>query len=144
MYLWDNGAGPPTACVRSEVTASDCPSISQLKSTTEFKGFANRSQSYSEATRKQNCVRSVKALRKSKRDMATFNGWTIITLPSDPPAPASIDFTLQDLVATVDNPFTGQQQIPGLTGIVHRMVRRDAPVDLQLCHRLQFQRWHSA
>ena len=42
--------------------------------------------------------------------MATFNGWTIVTLPTDPPAPSSIDFTLQDLVATVDNPFTGQQQ----------------------------------
>ena len=42
--------------------------------------------------------------------MATFNGWTIVTLPTDPPAPASIDFTLQDLVASVDNPFTGQQQ----------------------------------
>ena len=42
--------------------------------------------------------------------MATFNGWTIVILPSDPPAPASIDFTLQDLVASVDNPFTGQQQ----------------------------------
>ena len=42
--------------------------------------------------------------------MATFNGWTIVTLPSDPPAPASIEFTLQDLVGTVDNPFTGQQQ----------------------------------
>ena len=43
--------------------------------------------------------------------MATFNGWTIVTLPTDPPAPSSIDFTLQDLVATVDNPFTGQQQL---------------------------------
>jgi hypothetical protein len=42
--------------------------------------------------------------------MATFNGWTIVTVPTDPPAPASIDFTLQDLVASVDNPFTGQQQ----------------------------------
>lgn len=38
-----------------------------------------------------------------------FNGWTIVTLPSDPPAPTSIDFTLQDLLASVHNPFTGQQ-----------------------------------
>ena len=42
--------------------------------------------------------------------MATFNGWTIIVPPSSPPGPATIDYTLQDIVASVDNPFTGSQQ----------------------------------
>ena len=42
--------------------------------------------------------------------MATFNGWTIIVAPSTPPSPASMEFTLQDIVASVDNPFTAQQQ----------------------------------
>jgi len=42
--------------------------------------------------------------------MATFNGWTIVVPPASPAAPATIDFTLQDIVASVDNPFTGAQQ----------------------------------
>lgn len=42
--------------------------------------------------------------------MPTFNGRTIVTLPTDPPAPSSIDFSPQDLLASVNNPFTGQQQ----------------------------------
>ena len=42
--------------------------------------------------------------------MATFNGWTIVTTPLVPAAPASIEFTLQDIVASTLNPFTGQEQ----------------------------------
>ena len=42
--------------------------------------------------------------------MATFNGWTIVTPPLVPAAPASIEFTLQDIVASTLNPFTGQEQ----------------------------------
>ena len=42
--------------------------------------------------------------------MATFNGWTIVVPPASPAAPATLEFTLQDIVASVDNPFTGQRQ----------------------------------
>src|SRR6266851_4954675 len=43
--------------------------------------------------------------------MPTFNGWNIITLPSTPSAPATIDFTATDIVALSISPFTGQQQV---------------------------------
>lgn len=42
--------------------------------------------------------------------MATFNGWTIVTMPTTP-APASIEITSQNIVGASLNPFTGQQQI---------------------------------
>jgi hypothetical protein len=42
--------------------------------------------------------------------MATFNGWTIVVPPASPAAPATLEFILQDIVASVDNPFTGQSQ----------------------------------
>jgi hypothetical protein len=40
----------------------------------------------------------------------TFNGWDIVTMPSDP-APRSIEFRAVDTVAGNISPFTGQQQI---------------------------------
>lgn len=40
----------------------------------------------------------------------TFNGWTIVTMPSDP-APRAIDFTDVDTIATNLSPFTGTKQI---------------------------------
>lgn len=43
--------------------------------------------------------------------MATFNGWSIVSLPSSPAAPATIDYTANDVVAVSVSPFTGQQQI---------------------------------
>jgi hypothetical protein len=42
--------------------------------------------------------------------MATYLGRTIITMPSSP-APKSVEFTQQDLVAASLSPFTGQQQV---------------------------------
>ena len=42
--------------------------------------------------------------------MSTFNGRTIVTMPSTP-APKSIESTKRSIVATSMNPFTGQQQI---------------------------------
>jgi hypothetical protein len=42
--------------------------------------------------------------------MPTFNDWTIIAMPAAP-APRSIEFTAQDVVAVSISPFTGQQQI---------------------------------
>ena len=49
-------------------------------------------------------------LTSRDQNMATFNGWTIVVPPSSPASPATIDYTLQDIVASVDNPFTGSQQ----------------------------------
>jgi hypothetical protein len=43
--------------------------------------------------------------------MSTFNGWTIIALPTIPAAPQTIDFSIIDVVAASVSPFTGQQQI---------------------------------
>lgn len=43
--------------------------------------------------------------------MPTYNGWPVVALPSDPSAPASIDFIADDAVAMSMSPFTGQQQI---------------------------------
>ena len=42
--------------------------------------------------------------------MSTFNGWNVVTMPGYP-APATITFTAQDIVAAVRSPFTGQAQI---------------------------------
>lgn len=43
--------------------------------------------------------------------MPTFNGWTIITMPTVPAAPASIEFIAPSAVAMSKSLFTGQQQI---------------------------------
>jgi hypothetical protein len=45
--------------------------------------------------------------------MATYNGWTIVTMPATPSA-ATLEFTMQNIVATSGSPFTGQQQGTGL------------------------------
>ena len=42
--------------------------------------------------------------------MATVLGWNLVTMPSFPPAPASIEWQPHDTVAVSTNPFTGQQQ----------------------------------
>jgi hypothetical protein len=43
--------------------------------------------------------------------MPTFNGWNIISMPTTPSAPQTIDFTANDVVAMSVSPFTGQQQV---------------------------------
>ena len=43
--------------------------------------------------------------------MLTFNGWTIIPMPATPAAPASVEYTAEDIVAASLSPFTGQQQV---------------------------------
>ncbi len=43
--------------------------------------------------------------------MIILNGWDLIAMPTSPPAPASIEYTAQDTVATSVSPFTGQAQI---------------------------------
>ena len=43
--------------------------------------------------------------------MLILNGLDLIAMPASPSAPASMEFTLQDTVATSVSPFTGQQQI---------------------------------
>jgi hypothetical protein len=43
--------------------------------------------------------------------MPTFNVWNIISLPTTPSAPATIDFTATDIAAVSISPFTGQQQV---------------------------------
>ncbi len=43
--------------------------------------------------------------------MATFNGFTIIPLPSLPPAPKSIEWRANNAVGVTTSPFTLQQQI---------------------------------
>jgi hypothetical protein len=42
--------------------------------------------------------------------VSTFNGWTIVTLPSAPP-PAFIEWGLADTVGAARSPFSRQQQI---------------------------------
>jgi hypothetical protein len=43
--------------------------------------------------------------------MPTYNGWNVVTMPSTPPAPMSIEVQRNDIVTTNTNPFTGQQQV---------------------------------
>jgi hypothetical protein len=43
--------------------------------------------------------------------MSTFNGWTVVAIPTTPVFPASFEFQDNALVAANENPFTGQQQI---------------------------------
>jgi hypothetical protein len=56
--------------------------------------------------------------------MPTYNGWNVVEMPDDPPAPQSFDpFTLNAIVASNTNPFTGQQQIQDWgTGFVEASV----------------------
>lgn len=42
--------------------------------------------------------------------MSTYLGWTVFTMPTDPPAPASIDLAVINIVSGNTSPFTGQQQ----------------------------------
>lgn len=42
--------------------------------------------------------------------MPTYNSWNIVSMPSSP-APKSVEFTTNSIVAVSNNPFTGQQQI---------------------------------
>ncbi len=42
--------------------------------------------------------------------MSTYNGWNVIVMPTSP-APKSIEFTRQSVVAISTSPFTGQQQV---------------------------------
>jgi hypothetical protein len=43
--------------------------------------------------------------------MPTFNGWNIISLPTTPAAPATVEFTAPNIAAMSISPFTGQQQV---------------------------------
>jgi hypothetical protein len=43
--------------------------------------------------------------------MPTSRDWEVVTIPSYPPAPASIEFSAFDIVALSKSPFTGQQQV---------------------------------
>lgn len=43
--------------------------------------------------------------------MPTYKGWDIITIPSTPASPASIEFSANDIVALSKSPFNGQQQV---------------------------------
>lgn len=43
--------------------------------------------------------------------MPTYLGWNVRTIPSSPPAPASIEFSVVDIVSGNVSPFTGQMQI---------------------------------
>jgi hypothetical protein len=42
--------------------------------------------------------------------MSTYNGWTIVTMPSTPSA-RNVEFAQQNVVGSVVSPFTGQEQI---------------------------------
>jgi hypothetical protein len=62
--------------------------------------------------------------------MPTYNGWTIVTMPSSP-APKDLRFTVIDTVAVSISPFTGQQQVQnwqsqGLEGSVSLPPMSDA------------------
>lgn len=43
--------------------------------------------------------------------MSTYLGWTVVTMPSTPASPQSIEFSPNDIVALSKSPFTGQQQV---------------------------------
>lgn len=43
--------------------------------------------------------------------MPSYNGWPIVTLPSSPPAPQSVDITIVSITSVNTSPFTGQQQV---------------------------------
>jgi hypothetical protein len=68
--------------------------------------------------------------------MGTFNGWTIVTMPTVPAAPASVDFTVNDLVTMSVSSFTGQQQIQDWQ---HGWI--EASVQLPALNHQQAQAW---
>jgi hypothetical protein len=43
--------------------------------------------------------------------MSTYNGWTVVTFPTSPAAPAGLEVQYNSIVATSTNPFTGQQTV---------------------------------
>jgi hypothetical protein len=43
--------------------------------------------------------------------MPSFNGWSVIALPTFPPAPKSIEWELDNVVGSARSPFSLQQQI---------------------------------
>jgi hypothetical protein len=43
--------------------------------------------------------------------MPTFNGWTIVTIPSYPPAPQSIQPSLVYIASVNVSPFSGERQV---------------------------------
>jgi hypothetical protein len=43
--------------------------------------------------------------------MPTYLGWTVITMPTDPIAPAGLECQHNAIVSASTNPFTGQQQL---------------------------------
>jgi len=43
--------------------------------------------------------------------MSTYNGWTVVTIPSTPVFPASFEFKQNGIVGANTSPFSGQQQI---------------------------------
>ena len=43
--------------------------------------------------------------------MSTFNGWTIVPLPTFPPVPKSVEWEMGDTVGSARSPFSQQQQI---------------------------------
>ena len=42
--------------------------------------------------------------------MSTYLGWTIVSMPTDPPAPASLEFAHNAIAGASTNPFAAQQQ----------------------------------
>jgi hypothetical protein len=38
------------------------------------------------------------------------NGWNIIAVPADPPAPMTVDWNIDDMIGEVDSPYSGQGQ----------------------------------
>jgi hypothetical protein len=42
--------------------------------------------------------------------MSSYNGWPIISLPTFPAVPRSVEYSAQDIVGVSTNPFTAQQQ----------------------------------
>lgn len=68
--------------------------------------------------------------------MATALGWNLITLPTSPLAPASIDFSATDIIAVSSNPFTGQQQTYDWGGAL-----LEASVSMPPLTHIQAQTW---
>ncbi|MGA2270329.1 MAG: hypothetical protein ABSH44_17795 [Bryobacteraceae bacterium] len=43
--------------------------------------------------------------------MSTYLGWTVVSMPTSPPAPASLEFAHNAIAGANTNPFTAQQQV---------------------------------
>lgn len=43
--------------------------------------------------------------------MSTFNGWPVITLPTTPAAPRSVEWNMREAVAASQSPFSFQRQV---------------------------------